>query len=787
MAPNNKMSKSTRTQEEQIPHSLAATANPVHEGMTRGQTLVVLAYLIAAGFYLGWRPTTFNPDAPVFSAIVYGAEVFGLLAALMHLFMVWRLTVRVPPAVAPGLAVDVFITTYNEPVDMVHRTLSAAMRIRYPHQTWLLDDGNRPEMCALAVQVGANYLARTRNTGAKAGNLNNALAHAKGEFVAVFDADHAPLPEFLDRMLGYFADSKVAFVSSPQDFYNLDSFQHPNGTQGRQVWNEQSLFFRVIQRGKDYWNSAFFCGTCGVLRRRALEDIGLFSTDTITEDLDTSIKIHRKGWKSVYHAESLAFGVAPNDLVPFLRQRLRWGQGAMQVLKRQGFVLFARGLSLPQRINYFASIFMYFDGWPKVVLYFAPAIVLLTGLLPVVNVSWEFLARFIPYYILTFWVFEEAGRGYGHSVQVERYNMSRFAIFAWSTFGLFRKKLRFQVTDKSTDSTGASAQARRILLPQRVVLLANLCAIVLGTVLFLTLDWISTGVFVSNVLWAVVNLALAVSVIGLARRGWEFKRREYRFPVPLSATITLADGTKVSGVMDDVSHMGFRFYGPFPDTLRQGTILAGEIRLPWGYQNFDFTIHRLNKDASGAARSLGCGIQWREKGGKDQLEKVLFGSGLQWVMNDLTERIRTPLQKIRMWMSPRQARQDNLRWAPAQYRNLRDRGGDHHDGLVSVSVPGAERYLTSYAPVLPEDEIALSVSGRAGVSEVRGFVTLKTTVAVGGHEIFLYRFRVTAEGVSRTRYEPPVEAGAVEIRFDALSGAISFTQGAVAKAHQGRS
>jgi cellulose synthase (UDP-forming) len=184
-------------------------------------------------------------------------------------------------------------------------------------------------MKALAEQLGCRYLARADNAHAKAGNLNHGLAHSSGELVVVFDADHAPRRDFLVKTLGCFDDASVGFVQTPQNFYNLDSYQHRRRGAGGAVWTEQSLFFRVIQRGKDYWNAAFFCGSCAVVRRSALDAIGGFATGTVTEDLHTSIRLHAKGYQSVYHAEALAFGLAPESIEPFIGQRVRWGQGAL--------------------------------------------------------------------------------------------------------------------------------------------------------------------------------------------------------------------------------------------------------------------------------------------------------------------------------------------------------------------------------------------------------------------------------------------------------------------------
>ena len=314
------------------------------------QRLVVVAFVASAAWYLSWRVHSFNPDAMAFSLLMYAAEIFGFVCALLSVFICWNPRQRVAPPVLNAATVAVFVPTINESVDIVRRTLLSAQRVQYATEVWLLDDGNRPAMRALAMELDCHYLARTDNTDAKAGNLNNALVHTSAEFIAIFDADHAPAPNFLRETLGYFADEGVAFVQTPQDFYNLDSFQHRHGDGDSRVWSEQTLFFRVIQAGKDRWNSAFFCGSCAVVRRKAIDEIGGFATGTVTEDIHTSIRLHKRGWHSVYHGRSLAFGLAPSTAIPFLKQRLRWGQGAMQVWRQEG-VLFARGLTLAQRLS----------------------------------------------------------------------------------------------------------------------------------------------------------------------------------------------------------------------------------------------------------------------------------------------------------------------------------------------------------------------------------------------------------------------------------------------------
>lgn len=222
-----------------------------YENLEPGRQCLVILFLCVSIWYLVWRLGTFNKNALIFSWLLYGAELYGFFTTSMHIFMTWRLTVREPPELHEGLTVDIFIPTFNEPVPLLRKTLLAAMHVDYLHQTWLLDDGNRPEMEALARELRCRYLSRTDNSDAKAGNLNNALRHSTAEFIAIFDADHAPKKNFLTRTLGYFTDNSVAFVQTPQDFYNLDSFQHHKKGGRAVAWHEQTVFFRVIQRGKD--------------------------------------------------------------------------------------------------------------------------------------------------------------------------------------------------------------------------------------------------------------------------------------------------------------------------------------------------------------------------------------------------------------------------------------------------------------------------------------------------------------------------------------------------------
>jgi len=674
---------------------------------------VLAAAFVACGcWYLGWRATTLNDQAPSFSALIYGAELFGFMCALLHIFMCWRLTVRLAPSPRPGMTVDVLVPTFNESVDLVRKTLLAARAMNYPHETWLLDDGRRDEMRALAAQLGVHYLARADNADAKAGNLNHALSRTRGDFLAVFDADHAPRRDFLTKTLGYFDDEPVAFVQTPQDFYNLDSYQHRRGRgSNHTVWTEQSLFFRVIQRGKDAWNAAFFCGSCAVVRRSSLEAIGGFATGTVTEDLHTSIRLHAKGYRSVYHAEPLAFGLAPESIGPFVGQRIRWGQGAMHVWRQEG-LLTHRGLTWAQRLNYLASVLTYFDGWQKGIFYLAPVAVLLTGTMPLIASSPDFLLHFVPYYLLTLWAFEEVGRGYGRTLFVEQYNMARFAAFAWATLAwvIPRRWLRFRVTGKGGLGDGSA----RFVVPQALVLALNAAAIPLGILSFVWWGWLPLDGLIANALWALVNAALALAVLIFTSRTTAFVRGRYRFPVPLAAELEVPGGGTLRGTIDDISESGFRFYGPLPANLAVGQAVCGRISLPDEPMPFRGEVRSVFSGEDGRLRAVGCHFE-TEAEHLHRLETFLFGSDLQWALNSLSDRIHTPMS--RLWpgtvQGPRPSELAGVHWNAAELSD--PRVARESPVMALVSTPrdlGGFAVLLSFTALPVGRNLRLEISNR---------------------------------------------------------------------------
>jgi cellulose synthase (UDP-forming) len=466
----------------------------------------------AALIYFTWRGGAVNPAHPVFGWCVYAAELVGFARTLLFLLSAVRLSHRAAPEPAAGLHVDVFITTLDEPDAIVRRTLAAAHAMRYPHETWLLDDGNRPAMRALAEQIGCRYLARAKTTGAKTGNLNRALAAARGDFVAVFDADHVAAPAFLERTLGYFSDARVAFVQTPHEFRNGDSFDHL--APARTISHGQAAFHHVVQHSRDGANATVFPGSAAVFRRTALDAIGGFATGTVTEDVHTSLRLHAAGWHSVFHPEVVATGLAALDSAGYYAQRLRWAHGAVQLMVRENLTG-RSGLTARQRQSYIFHVVSNLEGWRYLFVYVLPLAILITGVLPLRTAAAAFGLAFAPYCIASFLATTEFARGHGRVFESTVYNLTRIPTSIRATFGGGRTDRVFAVTPKTR---GAQRGTHEDAFPW-IVATAGIVAIAYGTgAALMGRTSLSGAALAAVVLWAGYNTAVAVRLIALTRR-----------------------------------------------------------------------------------------------------------------------------------------------------------------------------------------------------------------------------------------------------------------------------
>ena len=552
--------------------------SPRQEWLIRSLALIALAYGI---YWLWWRWTqTLNPDAMFFSIVLVSAETWGWIGSALFLFHTWRISDREPTPAPRGRTVDVFITTYDEPLEVLRRTAMGARAIQYPHRTYVLDDGKRDEVMEMAKELGIGYIRRAGNANAKAGNLNFALSVTSGDFILQLDTDHVPLPHIVDRILGYFNDPKVAFIQTPQDFYNTDSFTHVFNEEARTLWEENRIFYSLLQPGKDRVNASFFCGSCGMLRRSALEDIGGFSTQTIIEDMETSLKMHTRGWKSVYHAEPLAFGLSPGSAAAFHVQRLRWAEGSMQMLRKMN-PLTLQGLTPGQRAAYFAANVYPIDGLQKAIFYIAPVIFLLTGMVPLIADTEALLWRLIPYLVITVTAFELLARGTGWLFIQERYNMAKFFTYILSLRAYFtNKKLKFNVTPKGVTDVPA-----KTYMPQLVLMVASIVALIFAPFAYYY-GWVNYQVesmqlaFWMSGVWVIWNVYFAAIVVRLCLQAKQ-QRSDHRFLDQFPITVRMLTGADpavpaMNAVSRDLNPQGLAFRSTVK--MEQGTNI--EVTMP---------------------------------------------------------------------------------------------------------------------------------------------------------------------------------------------------------------
>ncbi|SMP66953.1 Glycosyltransferase, catalytic subunit of cellulose synthase and poly-beta-1,6-N-acetylglucosamine synthase [Neorhodopirellula lusitana] len=525
----------------------------------------IVTAVTATVIYLTYRGLfTLNLDgiyASAASISLFVAEVYGCFLMFLYFFQIWELVEPEPVPPLENRSVDVYIPTYNEDPDLLRGTISAALALHYEHETYVLDDGNRPAVEELCRELGATYINRDSNLHAKAGNLNHAMEITEGEFVVIFDADHVSRQDFITRLLGYFDDDEMGFVQTPHSFYNFDNFHGTLNYGSQTYWEEGELFYNVIQPGKNYWNGVSFCGSAAMFRRTALEDVGCVATETITEDMHTGLRMHAKGWKSLFVNERLVSGQAATDVSTFNTQRLRWGEGNLGIFAYDNPITLP-GLTLAQRLCYLGSMLSWTTGIQKLQLYIAPMLMLLTGVAPVAELSWT-LGIITILYMLAIWTaVTVTANGHGNLVGTELTHMAAFWTQIQSCYrAVFkRKKTTFVVTSKSGRQTNS---IRKFIMPQCLYIGGSALAIAWATTKYVVgISNDLPGLMVGSLLllsqcwfaWQVIRRALRVA---------DGAQDSWRHPCALHLSYSFkTDDSNVAGnaVTCDLNETGIGFH-----------------------------------------------------------------------------------------------------------------------------------------------------------------------------------------------------------------------------------
>ena len=376
------------------------------------RSLLVLLILLSL-HYLQWRLLqSLNLSshlAAALSVLLLFAEAWLLLSGLLPLLLAWRRFSDGSPEADAAQAiwqasnwrpqVDVLIPTCGEPLPVLERCLRACSQMRYPHRhLWVLDDTGRPEVVALAARYNCGYHHRPERRHAKAGNLNAGLALCRCELVAVFDADFMPQEHFLDRTIGLLLDPQVALVQTPQHFLNADPVMRNLAMEAWLLPDEES-FYRWIEPVRSAWDAVVCAGTSFLVRRSALDEVGGFVEQAISEDLVTGMALASRGWRLRYLGEKLSAGLAAETMLDFVRQRQRWAAGTLQALRLRQGPLRLPGLHWSQRLAYLEGALHWFNTVPRLLLLLMPLSIGLLGVLPVLLTDDAVLGKLLPLWI----------------------------------------------------------------------------------------------------------------------------------------------------------------------------------------------------------------------------------------------------------------------------------------------------------------------------------------------------------------------------------------------------
>lgn len=301
-----------------------------------------VASILALVLYLAWRLlATLPPGGADRSAalVLLAFEAAPLLVLVGRAAAVWSIDAEAPDPVTevpPGLRPVVLITTRDEPEQVLSATVAAACRLRPVHQTWVLDDGARPWVAEMCARYGARHVPRHGEPGDWSGAVNHALALIEQQpvespdrldVIAVLAADHVPLPTFLSATLGWFADPRTAVVQAPQSFYNAGAFDDDGDT------GEQGMLFHVLLPAEQHDGAGpYWFGSTALLRVRALTEIGGVVRAADAEETATTVALHRSGWRTRYHHQTLAVGMAPQTPDAYLQEQRRRALGSVRLM-----------------------------------------------------------------------------------------------------------------------------------------------------------------------------------------------------------------------------------------------------------------------------------------------------------------------------------------------------------------------------------------------------------------------------------------------------------------------
>ena len=501
---------------------------------------LITGTVVTSIIYLIWRIFFTIPFGEGIIALISGmylliVEIVGMLEEVVHYNNMTNIEYPMIPKAdfSEFPDVDIFIATYNEPVELLYKTINGCINMEYPDENkvhiYICDDSNRIEMKKLAEEMNINYITRTERKDAKAGNFNNALAKTDSPLVVTFDADMIPMHDFLMSTVPYFVEDltnakkiekkdgkearknregKIGFIQTPQSFYNPDLFQYNLFSETR-IPNEQDYFYRDIQISRNKSNSVIYGGTNTVISREALDEIGGFYTKVITEDFATGILIQSNGYTCYAIDEVHASGLAPEDLKGLVKQRQRWARGCIQTGRKLN-ILFRKGLNISQKLSYISAITYWYGCLKRLIYIMAPILFSVFGVVVVKCTLLEVLIFWLPMYIFSSKSLKLVSRKIRTVKWTNVYETILFPSLIVSvileSLGISQKK--FNVTRKGGAIEDKNYQIKKAI-PHIILSILSIIGII-NCVKFTFIT--GTPVYIVLIFWLIINLYNPINI-----------------------------------------------------------------------------------------------------------------------------------------------------------------------------------------------------------------------------------------------------------------------------------
>lgn len=521
--------------------SYTGNASVIKVDVPKRKDLVIIRFLIVCGIFL---MTAFlwwfiDPDhvgfAPVFWLLTL-ALVFKLMKMLHEWYHYWNVSVPVAPEMKTQWKVDMLTTACpGEPKDMIINTLKAMQAVRYPHTSYLCDESDDPELREVCRELGVVHCTRTEKVDAKAGNINNALKQATGDICVVLDPDHVPVPEFLDRVLPYFEDEKVGYVQVVQAYGNQSDSLIALGA-AEQTYH----FYGPMMMCMHKYGTVQAIGANCTFRRAALDSIGGHAPG-LSEDMHTAMRIHAKGWKSVYVPEVLSRGLVPSTMPAYYKQQLKWSRGTFDLLFKVYPRLF-RNFTWRQKLHYLVLPLYFLFGLVNFIDIMIPVACLALAEVPwavdIENFAWLFVPLCLTSLMIRVyaqrWLLEEHEKGFHLAGGLLRTG-------TWWIFltGFIYTLLDIKVPYIPTPKNDEPVNNWKLGLPNLIACLVSIGAVIYG----LSIDWSPYSLTMAG--FAMINAGILgfVFILGQEKLIRDMKRKLSRtwlwdnIVLPVSVTI----------------------------------------------------------------------------------------------------------------------------------------------------------------------------------------------------------------------------------------------------------